>query len=539
MTGDDQRAEALLHAVPLLGEMSASVARRLVVSARAVEVPSGTVLVSEGDPATGMYLVLSGRLRVQDRSGRLLRVLRAGDVVGELSLLTEGTRTATVSAVRDTRALFVPRAVFLELLHSEPRLLRSLLARLAGQLAEGVTDVQGGGRFGVLAVVHLDVQDDDVDVALRQGLRGVRTVGPDGPESGWAAVVEDAEDDGGALLLCPPAASTSWRRFALRTADRVVVVGSRDAHAPSDLRGCDTVAVRVPSGAPWPTWAARLEPRRRHRLEDPASLPSLVRRLAGRSPGAVLSGGGARAMAHLGVLAGLEAEGLRPERWGGCSMGAFVAALAAEGRSAAEITSVCRRELVMRHPFRDVVLPRHAVSSGRRLQDMLDRVFGSRRLEDLREDFFCVTADLVSGALVVHRSGLLRELVAASMAIPALAPPLRRDGMVLVDGGVLDNLPVAAMHASGEGPVLAVDVARRSGAALADAAPSLFDTVCQALTIGGRQQVKENLALADVVLTPAVGRTGLLDFSRLDECAAAGQAAVRASRDALRALAGP
>lgn len=538
MTVDDLRTGALLHAVPLLDQLSTEGARRLSLAGTTVDVPSGTVLVTEGEPAVGMYVVLSGRLRVEDRTGRLLRVLAAGDAVGELSLLTEGTRSATVSAVRDTRVLFVPRTDFLDLLHSEPRLLRSLLDRLAGQLASAVEAGQGLDRPGVLAVVHLDQCAPDLDRALQDGLPRTRTVTPDGPESCWATAVEDAEDDGGVLLLCTPSSPTAWQRFAVRTADRVVLVGGSRAQLPSELRGCDTVAVRLLPGAPWPSWAVDAGAPRRHRLEDGSSVPALVRRLSGRSVGAVLSGGGARAMAHVGVLAGLESAGLRPDRWGGCSMGAFVAALAAEGRSAADVTDVCRRELVRRHPFRDVAVPRHAVSSGRRVQDMLGRVFGDRRVEDLREDFFCVTADLVSGSLVVHRSGLLRELVAASMAIPVLAPPLRRDGMLLVDGGVLDNLPVAAMAATREGPVIAVDVARRSGAALADGRPSLFDTVCQSLTIGGRQRVKDNLALADVVLTPPVDGIGLLDFERLDVCLTAGRAAVHAAMEDLRGLAG-
>jgi predicted acylesterase/phospholipase RssA len=243
-------------------------------------------------------------------------------------------------------------------------------------------------------------------------------------------------------------------------------------------------------------------------------------------------------MAHIGVIAALEDAGRRPERWGGCSMGAFIAALAAKGLTASQIATVARTELVERHPFRDLTIPRHALVRARRGRRMLDRVFGDLRIEDLVQDYFCVTADLSSGTLVVHREGLVAELVAASMAIPGLTPPTVRGEQVLVDGGVLDNLPVDVMLDVDEGPVVAVDVMRRAGISTG-ALPSLLDTMCQALTIGGRQRLVENLRKADEVITPELGSTGLLDFDAFDRLVAAGRAAVSQSSCSPRSPAAP
>ena len=233
-------------------------------------------------------------------------------------------------------------------------------------------------------------------------------------------------------------------------------------------------------------------------------------------------------MAHIGVIAALEESGRRPERWGGCSMGAFVAALAAKGLAADEIAAVARAELVDRRPFRDLTIPRHALVRARKARQMLDRVFGDVRIEDLAQDYFCVTADLASGTLVVHREGLVAEHVAASMAIPGLTPPTVRGAQVLVDGGVLDNLPVDVMLAADEGPVTAVDVMRRGGLSSNGVLPSLLDTMCQALTVGGRQRLLENLRQADEVIAPELGSIGLLDFDAFDRAVSAGRRAVTA-----------
>lgn len=526
-----------LRRLPLLNGIAASTAEGLVDGGRVVHVTAGSRLFSEGQPADGMYLVLGGRLRVESSHGELLRVLQTGDAVGELALLTQTPRSATVTALRDTRALLISRESFLQLLDSDTALVRTLVQRLAEQLQSRAPAAGTPGPGPVLALVHLQRNPGELRHEVERFLPRTHVLDGSSAEGTWPQEVERAEQRGQRVLLdCGADSGPSWREFALRTADTIAVVASSTADPDPRLRGCDILAVRLGPGQSWPTWATRLEPRRRHRLEGPESVEAFAHRLSASSPGAVLSGGGARGMAHLGVLAGLESAGLRPQRWGGCSMGAFVAALAADRRSPGNITDLCRQELVRRHPFRDVTLPRHALSRGRRLREMLARVFGEQRIEDLREDYYCVTADLISGTLVVHRSGLLREVVAASMAVPLLAPPVRRGAGLLVDGGVLDNLPVGVMAATGEGPVIAIDVMRRSGAALQLGPPSLFDTVCQALTIGGRQQLSENLAAADAVVTPDLGTTGLLEFDRLESSAAAGAVAVRRALPSLRPL---
>jgi NTE family protein len=514
----------LLLGVPLLRDLTPAAATALVAEARVVDVRAGQALFTAGDEGAAMLVVLSGRLHARDTSGRLLRTLVRGDIVGELALLTGAPRSATVTATRDVRALEVPRTAFLELMTHDPRLARAVVVRLAEELS--LPEPAAGRGLGVIAVVHLDQACPEVEQALQDELPGLPVLHGKGAPHTWAADLERAErHELGAVLECPADASDSWHEFCVRTADRVLLVGG--GPSARALPGADTLALQLRPGECWPQWASELRPVRRHRLDGSAGASAaLARRLARTSTGIVLSGGGARGMAHIGVIAALEEAGRRPERWGGCSMGAFVGALAAMGLDAERIATVARTELVQRHPFRDLTVPRYALVRARRGRQMLERVFGERRIEDLAEDFFCVTADLCTGDLVIHRDGLVSELVAASMAVPGLTPPLRRGQQVLVDGGVLDNLPVDVMRAVDEGPVVAVDVMRRTAMGTTAGLPSLLDTMCQALTIGGRQRLLENLERADVVITPDLGSTGLLDFDAFDRCVAAGRAAV-------------
>jgi predicted acylesterase/phospholipase RssA len=180
--------------------------------------------------------------------------------------------------------------------------------------------------------------------------------------------------------------------------------------------------------------------------------------LAQRAVGVVLSGGGARALSHIGVLAGLCDAGVRIDRVGGVSMGAVIGSLWAVGHSPEEIDAILYDELVRRNPLNDYTVPRISLIRGEKVKAVMRRLVGTVAIEELERGFLCTTADLRSGQLVVHRSGPLWEHVSTSFSIPVIAPPRVEGRRLLVDGGVVNNLPVAPLAATGEGPVIAVAV---------------------------------------------------------------------------------
>jgi NTE family protein len=166
---------------------------------------------------------------------------------------------------------------------------------------------------------------------------------------------------------------------------------------------------------------------------------------------------------------------------------------------------------------------------------MLERLFADARIEETPRSFYAVSADLLSSRLVVHRQGSVADAVGASMSIPGLAPPMSVAGALLVDGGVLNNLPVDLMAETDEGPVVAVDVMRRLERGPSDATPrfpSILETLSRATVLGSVERAETNRRLAQLLITPDVQDVALRQFSALDR-------AIQAGRDAAEeALAG-
>ena len=330
-----------------------------------------------------------------------------------------------------------------------------------------------------------------------------------------------------------------WSDLCARQADRMLLVGTAESpHPPVASPDGDLVILGPSSGEALRALLDAVQPRAHHRLattepSDPGA-GRLARRLVGRALGVVLSGGGARGFAHIGALAELEADGIEVDRYGGCSMGSFIAAMAAAGWSPGDIRDRCDDELVRRSPFNDYTIPRVALIRSRKAARMFDRLFGDMTIEELAKPLFTVSADLLSSRLVIHRRGSLIEAVGASMSIPGLVPPLSRSGRLLVDGGVLNNLPIDSMADAAEGPIVAVDVVRRLEESTEDEPPlpSIMETLSRATVLGSVERAERNRDLALLVISPDAQDIPLRDFRSLDRAIEAGRAATRLALDA-------
>lgn len=189
----------------------------------------------------------------------------------------------------------------------------------------------------------------------------------------------------------------------------------------------------------------------------------LARRFAGEEVGLVLSGGGSRGLAHLGVIRALEEAGIPIDVVGGASQGAFMGALYAKYQSSNDmlpgVKYVASRLGSAWHLLMDVTLPIISLFSGFYLDKGLAYVLGEKQsIEDLWLPFFCVTANLTKGDSQVFNSGLIWQVVRASMTIVGLLPPMNIDGDLHVDGGYVNNIPVDVMRRRGVKTVIVVDV---------------------------------------------------------------------------------
>ena len=536
-------AQSLLARVPLLAGASATTLEALHAHLRPVQVHAGEVVIRQGDSADSLFLVRSGRLRVlveQNDGPKAVRELGAGAAIGELALLTGSPRSATVQAVRDGELLELDTDVFHELLERDPGFAVAVARALAEQLQASGGLLPPSVRPSVMSVSGLGSVADAVAFAGRLaaafgGFGPVALLSSEDCGADRVAALDRAEREH-AFVVLAGVGDEDWEAFCSRQSDRRVLLVANDASEPAKTpQDVDLVFAHGVARARIESLLDTMAPRAHHHLDaggSSASVARVARRLAGRALGVVLSGGGARGFAHIGAIAALREAGLAIDRVGGCSIGSFIGALHAMGLDAEEMRDRCREELVRRSPFNDYTLPRVSLIRSRKAARMFDRVFGDALMEELPIPFFTISADLLASRAVVHRRGSVFEAVGASMSIPGLVPPLSRPGRLLVDGGVLNNLPVDVMHADDEGPIVAVDVIRRLeelDASVTPSVPSITETLSRATVLGSVERAERNRALADLVVTPDVQDVALREFSALDRAADAGYAAMRSA----------
>lgn len=177
--------------------------------------------------------------------------------------------------------------------------------------------------------------------------------------------------------------------------------------------------------------------------------------------GLVLSGGGARGLAHIGVLKVLERAGISVDVLAGASMGGLLAAAYAAGYSATALEERALELSSLRNLMKlvDLAPARRGLLEGSRVRDYIVDLLGvERSFADLRIPLILASVDLVSGSLVPLHEGLLTPAVLATIAFPGLFPPAELGQYRLVDGGVLDNLPVDLARQMGAEVIVGVDV---------------------------------------------------------------------------------
>jgi NTE family protein len=280
--------------------------------------------------------------------------------------------------------------------------------------------------------------------------------------------------------------------------------------------------------------------------------------------GLVLGGGGALGFAHVGVLKSLEAQRIPIDCIGGTSMGAIVAGLYAIGMSPEEIEafllgldwwdvlsdSTPRQELEFRQKEEDVRyfglelgLKRSGLAlstgfaSGQKFNNLLEamaqRVAGTEDFDALPIPYRAVATDVEKGEMVVLSSGRVATAMRASMAVPGVFTPVHRDGRVLVDGGIVNNIPVDVVKAMGAEAIIAVDVGAPSPEEQADRADTLSDVLGRTYAIMQRPKQEAQMAQAQVLLQPATWDYSASEFHRVSELIPVGAVAADAARDRL------
>jgi NTE family protein len=288
--------------------------------------------------------------------------------------------------------------------------------------------------------------------------------------------LSEQADQSAMSILQTDAELTPWTQRCLHQADLVVILaraGSDPTPGPieqalgqlSHPDALPRVDLVLLHDAPPPyrrtgAWLQRRKITRHYhvRLDSTEDRMRAGRLLTGSDLSLVLGGGGARGLGHIGVYRACQDVGLTIDRVVGVSLGSVIAGLIAQGLDWKEVAAAMRRSTVESGRLTHFTFPAISIDTGRRYFEQLDRLFGDTQIEDLPINYFCVTCSLSRARVLVHRTGGLAKWIGASSSVPGIAPPTVEAGELIVDGGVLNNLPIDLVRADGAGRVLAVDV---------------------------------------------------------------------------------
>jgi NTE family protein len=245
----------------------------------------------------------------------------------------------------------------------------------------------------------------------------------------------------------------------------------------------------------------------------------------------VLGGGAARGFAHVGVIRVLEQEKIPIHMIVGTSVGSLIGAIYAAAMDSLNLETIAFQ--LQRDDLLDysIFKLKKGLIVGDRLERFVTQKVPVSRIEDLKIPFAAVATDIRTGERVILNRGPLARAVRASCALPGIFQPVEMDGKLLVDGGVLESLPVPTAKALGANVTIAVDV----GAGAIDIRSADAVTVMiQALNIAGAEMRRRHGAEADVLIHPDVNGVGAFDFGQKERCVKAGMAAALAALPRIR-----
>jgi NTE family protein len=540
-----------------LAEVDPATFEALAAGAVHFSLPAGSLLFESGSTPDGVYLVANGRLGVKTLGiARLTAEIERSELVGETGWLLKERHSATVFALRDSELLLLPTWV-LDAAAARSTNFSLALARLcARRLRRSNRQAREQQRARVFAIVPNSIEIDVANFATRlvaEFARAGRTelvwdARASTHTAGWFNAIEELNDC--VVYVADPTAS-GWTRQCCRQADVILLAapaGARPKPWPGGIteaalaRGARVELAllhdeRVETGAAT-RWLESSPLAQHHHIVDAADLGRLARLLTRSGVGLVLSGGGARGFAHLGVIRALREARVPIDFVGGSSIGSIIAAGVAVGWSDDEMRMRYRRSFVDTNPVNDYTVPFVALTRGRKVSRLLQREYGDILIEDLRQPFFCVSANLSTGRALEHRDGRLADALRASVAIPGVMPPVYRGEDVLVDGAAINNLPVDIMQNHAPGLVIGSDVSAdrfalgRSG----ERSINIFQILMHAGMVNSASSAAVQRELADVLLKPPLANVDLLNWRAFDRAIQAGYDYARATLEALPAI---
>ena len=524
-----------------------------------------------------MHIVLTGKLDVfvadGDASRRLVASARAGEAVGEMSLLTQSPRAASLQAARDSILAEIPAEAFDEVMRAHPQALRDISRMIIHRLTR--TDARAGDRISAKTIAlissgpvprvgefcrRLAREMLHHGSTLHLTVADIRRLVSTDDALARNEFLELASHQYDFLILEGTLADEGWTRTATGFADRIFLVAPADADPrpqPFELRILGTQAVseiaptelllrheRGESPNQTRRWLESRKVRQHYHvsLHGESGIRRIARNVAQVSTGVVFAGGGARGFAHLGVVRALIESGIPIDSVAGTSVGAIAATGPARGFDDESMIDEFRHVFTHERPLDDYTLPMISLPHGERLNELLQKYL-SFDIEDLWLPYFAVSSNLTKNRVQVHDRGSLWRAVGASVSLPAILPPVVFSGDLLIDGGVLNNLPVDVMADRLRGHIVAVDLSAQNEAQYTESdiptgmeylksrllpwrdaieVPTMAKVIMKTTTLASRREVEFAKRMAHLYLNIPIQEFDLLDWHQFHPIVDAG-----------------
>ncbi len=538
------------------------------------KVAGGSKILAEGSQSDSMFILVSGRLRVsrEGRDGELLlyNEVLPGDTVGETAMVLEQPRTADIFAMRDSTLAILNKSDYSRLIKKYPLEFNKVFSLAIYRQLRHQRTINERRRaqsyFFVSVHQHLDSQYivKNFQQALSKFGKTQVITSTDlkttskGESVGINLDYEESNND--YLIYLSDNQDVAINKQLFHLADQVVFLA--DATASSDITEIEEIlskevgyslirkhlalihpcsATQCASRTEWQKGrdVERIYPIKPDSHDDHARL---ARFLLGKAVGLVLGGGGARGFAHLGVLKAFEENKIPIDIISGNSMGALIGACYAIGVPLEEI-----HHQILKHSKDGMKLnfPLISLMSNTGLARAFRKGLGEINIENMWVNYFAAACNLTKAETTVLDSGPLWRAVLASNSPAGLFTPVVNEGQLLVDGAILENVPVQSMRVRlstalerrrGNGKIIAVDVDLKEDLEVPSSTeilsnwnkvkshfnsdqqslPGIFDILLQVAHIGGLNKRHSTRFLSDFYLEPPLSKFSLMDYKKAD-----------------------
>ena len=488
--------QALLGLIEkMTGPLLADDKDHLLTRCRWQQVGAGQTLINPGDRCEQWCVVLHGQLcgfHTEISSADNADFYRhRGDSFGQAALLGNGSYQLSLIAATSVRLAVFERDIFELLWHHYDSFKQHITREFALLHSQG-----NQGRF-IDNKMTLFCQSSFIDLwplatslAQTQNIEqlidlpklakqlGLPTeVGKDHNHPGWYDIFEwwqRLEDK--QIMLLADGEFPAWTAFCTENSDRLLLFADGAERPPTEplqlnfahrfgaerwLILCHDAAIELPSGTCH--WLAALsQPQHLHlRINHQADYSRIMRTVMGQAVGVVFGGGHARCFAQLGVVKAMQTMNMPIDMIGGTSFGALLAAHIAKSNAQDhqnEQIKASNEVLKKLKPFKALRWPGISLLKEQKFNWLAQTIFGDIDIEDMWLPFFCISTNLTTAAEVVHQHGSMRDAARATGSVPVLIAPARQGNEMLVDGGLVNNLPVDVMRTKTAGLIVAIDV---------------------------------------------------------------------------------